>query len=219
MFSTEMLQRLQASLTRLYDIHVPYDVRDFTIDTQGLADIDRSHQPVADESLLVMQEADEAHIALFLHEKITSELTNDDPYERLHDGNLNQFLIAVEGVSHFMYLSWNAQYDRPVSRFELELQAEVDKYLLCLVLLMKQGTEVSPRFLITLLFARPVYNQAYGHDVQQRYERANQLASVYCSQLYHSCLKDYRRPMMSEIRRFYRLTQHHKLKHIDKSMG
>ncbi len=36
---------------------------------------------------------------------------------------------ALEGVSHFVYLAWNAGHDKPVSLLELEMQAEVDKYV------------------------------------------------------------------------------------------
>ena len=50
-----------------------------------------------------------------------------DPRERLDDGNLPDFLLALEGVSHFVYIAHRARLERSVSAVELELQAEVDK--------------------------------------------------------------------------------------------
>jgi len=41
----------------------------------------------------------------------------------------NDCCMLLEGVSHFLYLTWNAHYDRQVSLLDLELQAEVDKFV------------------------------------------------------------------------------------------
>ena len=48
---------------------------------------------------------------------------------RLDGENLADFWSALEGVSHFTYYAWNAARDKSVSLFELELQAEVDKFV------------------------------------------------------------------------------------------
>ena len=57
---------------------------------------------------------------------------------RLHDGNVADYWTALEGVSHFLYLAWNAGHDKPVSLLELEMQAEVDKYVASYWLMRRQ---------------------------------------------------------------------------------
>ena len=47
------------------------------------------------------------------------------------------FCLALEGVSHFLYLIWNASFDRSVTLLEMELQAEIDKFVMLGIFLEK----------------------------------------------------------------------------------
>ena len=78
------------------------------------------------EKLLLSEEADELHLALYLDAGLLERLAERDPLEELGPGNLEDFCKVLEGLSHFNYLTWNAT-DRRVTMLELELQAEVDK--------------------------------------------------------------------------------------------
>ena len=60
---------------------------------------------------------------------------------RLNENNVADYWTALEGVSHFTYYAWNAARDKPVSLFELELQAEVDKFVTTGILLREHGLE------------------------------------------------------------------------------
>jgi hypothetical protein len=64
---------------------------------------------------------------------VLANLAAYDPGSGLDDRNLPAFLYALEGVSHFVYAAVCAQGARAVSALELELQAEVDKYVTCLL--------------------------------------------------------------------------------------
>src|SRR5437762_13493477 len=81
-------------------------------------------------------------------------LAPEDPLRRLHAGNLADCWTALEGVSHFLYLAWNAGHDRPVSLLELEMQAEVDKYVVSYWLLRRQFPPRLPAQLPRMLFQR-----------------------------------------------------------------
>ena len=61
--------------------------------------------------------------------------------------NLADYWTALEGVSHFQYLAWNASLNRAVSIHELEVQAEVDKYAATLFLM---GAQHAGRFPVRL---------------------------------------------------------------------
>jgi len=125
------LNALQKLLDRIYRLDVDFDVEDFLITDPALARrLDTSANPrESKEKLLVSQEDDYLDLALFLDACVLARLCDDDPLASLHSGNFADFLLAVEGVSHFLYLIWNAGIERGVTLMELEMQAEVDKFV------------------------------------------------------------------------------------------
>ena len=87
----------------------------------------------------MIAEADgEADVALYLERELLDRLDRHDPLTKLDGDNLADFWSALEGVSHFTYYAWNAARDKTVSLFELELQAEVDKFVTTGKLLREQ---------------------------------------------------------------------------------
>ena len=71
------------------------------------------------EQVLVAGTPDDLSMSLILDDSLLSPDTQ---------WNLDRFCVATEGVSHVLYLASTAQRGR-VSAFELELQAEIDKFL------------------------------------------------------------------------------------------
>jgi hypothetical protein len=113
-------------------------------------------------------------------------------------------LLAVEGVSHFIYAVCCAKADRPVSQIELELQAEVDKYVTCL-LVTEPELEVSSA-LRQRLFGDAEYEPDLDHEEATRYRAANDNAQRYAAWLEDTFVARRRIPeMLGELRRFYRL--------------
>jgi hypothetical protein len=211
------LRRLQRQLERLYEIEVGHDVEDFlTTDADLVRHIDAG--PAArdiPEKLLVRQCGEEVELSLYLDAALVARLGEDDPNERLHDGNLGDFCTALEGVSHFLYVAWNTRYDRRVSLLELELQAEVDKFILAALLYSGQGEAWVLRVLHRRLFYRCVFDAALNAEERERYRRANDYAARYCDRLLrHLVDKGGRRRIVNELRRFYRLGQRDKMQRI-----
>ena len=130
------------------------------------------------------------------------------PARRLGDHNLGDFLLAVEGVSHFIFAIWCARAERRVSQLELELQAEVDKYVTCLLTATSDNApepETSAR-LRRRLFGDAVYEPDLDHEEHARYRAANDNAQRYASWLEHAFVVRRKIPeMLAELRRFYRL--------------
>lgn len=210
------LHKLQRFLERIYEIHSGYDIERFLITDPELArefdDSDGARDTA--EKLLVRGDLDRLDIALYLDAGVIDVLRDNDPTKSLNDGNLPEFCTALEGVSHFLYLIWNARHGRGVSRFELELQAEVDKFAAAASLLALQNRLRIPRELHQRLFFEPEFDdRLYGAELR-RYQRANHYAGLYCERLQQECLEDRRSSLIRELRRFYRLTHRHKLLHI-----
>lgn len=213
------LQPLQQRLQSIYEIDIGYNVEEFVFsDTMLARQLEpRSPPRLLPEKLLVRQHTDGLDISLFLHQDILQNLQRDNPTHSLHHGNFADFCTVTEGVSHFVYLIWNAYHDRGVSLFELELQAEVDKYVMAAALLADQLDGTLPRNLPHILFNKPGFDAQLNREEQQRYRLANAYARHYCHNLHRNLLELGDSVLITrELRRFYRLFHHRKIQRISK---
>lgn len=211
------LRYLQSLLEQLYEIDIDLDVEDFLITDHRLAALlDRSPRPRdLPEKLLIEQSGEHAEVSLYLHELIIERLRDQNPLRSLHRGNLDAFMTALEGVSHFVYLAWNLAHDRPVSLLEMELQAEVDKYCLASALFAHQLGGI-PEDLHPLLFERIRFDAQLERDEHQRYSAANHHARRYCRALHERYLRRQRGQRVTrELRHFYRLWHRRKIARIE----
>ena len=128
---SNLLASIQKNLESIYEVSVPHSVDDFLITDKHLAEIlaNKTIDGCALEQLLISPQDDCLDISLYLDNELINRLSKSYPSEHSNRDELHDFWIALEGVSHFLYLAWNANYDRPVSQLELELQAEVDKFV------------------------------------------------------------------------------------------
>jgi hypothetical protein len=195
------LARVQRGLETLYRVDTGVAVDDFMIDEPTRAHLAPARKPR--EQLLVCEEQGEMSLALFIDPSVLSNLAEYDPGRRLGDHNLADFLLAVEGVSHFIYAICCARAERPVTQMELELQAEVDKYVTCL-LTTEAATDQSEA-LRRRLFVEAQYEPDLDHDEHDRYRAANDNAHRYAAWLEATFVATRRIPeMLGELRRFYR---------------
>jgi hypothetical protein len=195
------LARMQRGLETLYRVDTGLAVDDFVIDADTRASFAPTRKPR--EQLLVCEEDGEMGLALFIDPAVLHNLAQHDPGHRLGNHNFGDFLLALEGVSHFIYASWCAQAERPVTQLELELQAEVDKYVSCLL-----ATEAAPAQSEALrhrLFREAEYESDLDRDERERYVAANDNANRYAAYLEETYVAPRRIPeMLAELRRFYR---------------
>ena len=218
-----LLTRLQTLISGIYDVSITHDVYDFLV-------TDRGRLPAAarsgdtDEELLVADSAGEPDgavgVSLYLDPELLERLAVADPMVRLHDGNVADYWTALEGVSHFLYLAWNAGHDRPVSLLELEMQAEVDKYVASYWLMREQLPGRFPAELLSLLFERTRIDPRLARGREGLYRNASRYAEKFCRRLEHSLRGtrgDSDGEVLAELRRFYRLTNARKVAHIERS--
>ena len=206
-----LLGRLQRGLEHMYRVETGLDVHDFVIDAATRDDLAPAR--AAREQLLIAEHDGEVSIALFVDRAALDNLGRRDPAERLDDRNLGDFLLALEGVSHFVYAVRCAQGDRRVSALELELQAEIDKFVTCLLL---DGADhaTAPAWR-RRLFHQFEYEPDLDADERDRYHAANENARRYAETLERRFVATRRVPeMLAELRRFYRLPLAGKLGHI-----
>ena len=196
-----MLGRVQRGLETLYRVDTGVAVDDFMIDESTRDRLVAERRPR--EQLLAGEDAGEMALALLVDPAALANLERHDPGHDLGDHNLGDFLLAVEGGSHFIYAVWCAQAERPVSQLELELQAEVDKYVTCL-LSADPERDASSRWR-ERLFGEPCYEPDLDADERSRYRAANDNAHRYAAFLETEFVARRRIPeMLGELRRFYR---------------
>ncbi len=219
-----ILTRIQDLIGGIYDVRIGHNVYDFLV-------TDREHLPAAsrparhtDEELIVAQAmsdgADELAMSLYLDPAVLERLQRADPMERLHAGNVADYWTALEGVSHFLYLAWNAGHDKPVSLLELEMQAEVDKYVASYWLMREQWPDRFPAELLRVLFERTRIDPNLAAGKEQVYREASRYAQRFCERLQRRLReagKDAEPEVLAELRRFYRLTNARKMAHIERT--
>jgi len=200
--SAAPLWRVQRGLEELYRVDTGVEIGDFVVGAELRDALVAARRPR--EQLLVCEAEGELALALFIDPRALENLVSHDPARRLGDHNLGDFLLVIEGVSHFIYAIRCARAERPVSQLELELQAEVDKYVTCL-LVTEPAAGVSER-LRRRLFGDCTYEPDLDHDEHARYRAANDNAHRYAAWLEQAFVAPRRIPeMLDELRRFYRL--------------
>ena len=216
-----ILTQLQQLIGDIYDVSIAHDVYDFLVtDRKWLPAAVRSR--TTEEDLIVAQPAaagDAAAISLYLDPDLLERLQRENPLVRLHDGNVADYCKALEGVSHFLYLAWNAGHDRAVSILELEMQAEVDKYVASYWLLRRQLPGRFPAELRRILFERTRIDPRLAEGREDLYRQASRYAEKFCRRLERSLRRwgaGTEGEVLTELRRFYRLSNARKLAHIER---
>jgi hypothetical protein len=184
-----LLRRIQRQLAHFYALEQELDVVDFV---QEVDDGER-------EVLLVQERDDALELALLLPKRL---LDPDSPR-----GDADGLLQALEGVSHFVYLTERVRAGLPTTLLELELQAEVDKF----VLLAIEGQTRDARtraLLCERLFEQVQYLHAASSEDGERYRFANTLAARYVRRLAPELGSS---ALQTKLRRFYRAGQTEKI--------
>lgn len=118
---------------------------------------------------------------------------------------LDELCQLIEGVSHFVYVADRARCRRPATQLELELQAEVDKYVL-LVLDHERFDLGLARTVHARLYQWVRFAHPEGTEEGDRYRLANDLAARLVRRVETRYAEKGRRDEMREaLARFYRM--------------
>ena len=201
-----VLQGIQDLLEELNGVTTEVDVRDYIVSSDIRAEIPGAVESIP-EQLFISENDDEMELALYIEPGILEALQSDLPQSRLHNGNIENFCIAVEGVSHFVKVVWSAQVGRTVSALELEIQAEVDKFVGAWRLLETQGMPRAhaARALKKLLFEQYDLREEVPREEAERYHLATKVARGFCETLIQRYPHaDLERCVLRDTRQFYR---------------
>ncbi len=207
-----VIRKMDRALKRLYNLEHPLKAEAFLI-TQPIL-------PAAGQGAFFIQSrpGEELEVGIFLDSTVRKQLSQLRRWNpaKWNTPQLGAFAVAAEEVSHFNYFIHHRYTGRAVSQLELELQGEVDKFLLTLFSgysAMKEP-EFIKRFEILLdqFFARYQLVENLSDEQKNRYEEASQHAKRFLLK-HRAALAN---PAKWEtafrlLRRFYRLNLSDKL--------
>jgi hypothetical protein len=128
------------------------------------------------------------------------------------DATLDGVCQIIEGVSHFVYLVERARVERTATQLELEMQAEVDKWLLLAAAIRGFDVERSAS-LRARLYERVTFCDDPSSETGERYRVANDVAHAFVRRLERTYVSGGRfAAMRSELRQFFHVGQEDKLR-------
>lgn len=155
---------LQRELEELYRLGSGPSIEQFLISADEL----RNYLPeggLIRPQVLVQEVGGSIYLAVYLEESAKTPT------------NLEDFLTAAEEVSHFLYLSWKGCNERPISLLDLEVQGEIDKYLLA------SRHVPSKEGLFHRLFEHVRFQDLLSGEALTRYREAHRLGAKFLKTL------------------------------------
>lgn len=199
-----MAAAVQRALERLYQLDRVADVNAFVQPAQE-----------GEREALLVREGDDGSVEMALRLPLLGRRELDI----VGDRDLDPLCQIIEGVSHFVYLTDRAEGGRVATQLEMELQAEVDKYVILAGALLSTPTSSraldarSSAQLRTRLYEAVSFEHPEGTELGERYRIANHLAARFVWSLERRYLASRRfGEMRGELRRFYRMGQEEKLR-------
>ena len=184
----EIACRVQSSIEGFYGIERVADVADYV-------------QHGAGREQLLVREAEDGAVEMRL------ELPKIE-------GGLDGVCQIIEGVSHFVYVSTRASQDRATTALEMEIQAEVDKWVVLAGDIERLDVERSAH-LRERLYERVDY--LHVGELEERYRIANRTALRLVRRLERTHVANRRfDALRNELHAFFRSGQEEKLRHCDK---
>jgi hypothetical protein len=202
------IRKIDRAIKTLNNVEHDHKAEDFIVrEPEAVGQIDPA-------GALYIREEKDAHqegvaVGIYFHPQVARELGS---FRRWEMDNLTlpqkrAFAVASEEVSHFNYLLRQVHSGRAVSRFEMELQGEVDVFLVTFFATTGQGRELEA-FDTAFRQAFEAFGLVDGlsSDEKDRYREANQGARRFLHKLREDlCHPDTRAEALRRIRQFYRL--------------
>jgi hypothetical protein len=190
--------RIQRGLETLYRLERGADLDAFV-----------THADDGEREALLVRESEDG-LELLLRIPRLGERTVD-----VEGAGLDPLCQIIEGVSHFVYLADRASFGREATQLELELQAEVDKYVVLASSLGARADfdERASRRLRERLYDDVKFVHEAGTVEGDRYRTANDYARRFTRRLEREYVTRARfGELQGELRRFFHMGQGEKLR-------
>lgn len=193
---------VQTALERLYQIEEGPPVEPFVM----LAD-------EGEREALFFRQSDEGDLEIAVR---LPPLRDDESPGKEGSLEIDSLCQIIEGVSHFVMIAERSRAERETTQLELEMQAEVDKYVvLATAIARPHGTlDVARSHLLRAqLYDDVLFSHAATTEIGIRYRLANSTAARFVRRLEREFVSTGRvHEMRGALRRFFSGSQEEKLR-------
>lgn len=207
------IRKIDEAIKNLYHLDLPHNAADFLVRRPVVAQTKREVQG----SLYLVPTGEDLSIGIYLHPKVREALSDFKRWDLgawTHEQK-HAFATATEEVSHFIYFLFQANQGRKVSQFELELQGEIDKFLLLFFSNQEESQEAKFESLFESVFSHFRWATGLEEEEQKRYEDAHLYAKTFALSLKER-LKT-RQGVLEAVdflRKYYRLSTAEKVSYL-----
>lgn len=208
-----MISQIDLALKSLYNLDSPLSAQDFLL-AQSQAPAGAGLPPGMLFIEPPTEKDDSLGLGIYLRPEIGRTLDALPEVRHWSGPQLAAFGVAAEEVSHFHYVAHFAPKGRGVSHLELELQGEIDKFLLTFFARIPADGDDSIAFeaLMEKFFEGFTWFEKLNDEQKARYAEANRLAKAFLVR--HSdllCRAEGRARFLKVARDFYRLSLEDKI--------
>ncbi|MFH0799474.1 MAG: hypothetical protein V2A66_04750 [Pseudomonadota bacterium] len=172
------IAELYRMLCSLYGRDHPIDIEHYLLMARDAGEYTSiGNGAIGREALLIRQSGDDLEMGLFIDPSIVAALAAGDVLD-----HIDELSCAIEGASHFLYVSDRARRGRQASMLEIELQGEVDKFLLIHLIASSRERDIAPELFLKQ-FERHSFDPSLKPCDLERYETASHFAAKYCENL------------------------------------
>ncbi len=207
--SASLLETVQGLLTRTYALEAPLEhIGRYVVGDEGFRRFyaEVPHEVKSSDGsgarLLVRERDGAVSASIYYPDAMIRALEEHPPQRGLGDANVDAFAVLVEELDHLLVTAERAGAGRAISMLELELHANVSKYLVLGRFLAGPGRRLDARRRVWLrhhLFHKRVYEDGEP-SVRRRYDDAARLALRFLDG--HGALPPSAR--VAALRRFHR---------------
>ncbi len=217
---------IDRAIKQLYNLESPHRAENFLIEPNSPKAKTIPVEPVSDQQAAVIikiydNDAENVDLGIYFGDKIKADLSRMETLEPAQWPHLEMHALSVatEEISHFHYLVDRFQAEQRVTQLELELQGEIDKFLLIFYLVQQTMGESRPLFetIFEKVFYRFTWAGNLTNEQKQRYEQANVQARQFVKNFGDTMWgRRSQEQCLEYLRHFYRLTQSEKLGFISR---
>ena len=164
--------------------------------------------------VLIRDAGDTLKVSIYYPDELIRKLEGNDPRLGLHDDNIDLCASFVEELDHFLFIVQNYKQNRPFSLLELEIQANVTKYLVLKYFIALQNKSIKlSKFDKEYIRYHLFYKRKYDIEdtsERKRYEDAGKFGMMYTEHIDLLPQED----RLRDLRQFSRMTCPSKIRHI-----
>lgn len=202
------IQTIDSALKRFYRLENAMPAEQFLVHSAS-PNMLAVGSPLGNGALVIVDgspTAGDLEVGIFFDKTVRATLQGFERWPRAEWTHVQTqaFSVAVEEVSHFNYLVERATRDQRVSQFEMELQGEVDRFVMAFLAERHQRKAPSFEELFARFFENFRWDDGLSVDRRTRYEDAHRMAKSLLARL-RPAFKNHREwsNLVAELRRFY----------------